>query len=43
MFEKNKVIFRLYLNAFIGICGVPDQNKNGRLQKTDHQNVVSDH
>ena len=39
----NKVILRPHLNTFIGICGVPDENNNERLQKTDCHNVVSDH
>ena len=43
IFEMNKVILRPHLNTFIGICGVPDENNNERLQKTDCHNVVSDH
>jgi|TARA_B110000881_G_C18091237_1_gene278303 hypothetical protein len=43
IFEMNKVILRTHLNTFIGICGVPDENNNERLQKTDCHNVVSDH
>ena len=42
IFEKNKVIFGPHLIAFIGVWGVPDQNKNLIWHQTDYCNVVSD-
>ena len=35
IFEMNKVILRTHLNTFIGICGVPDENNNERLNVHD--------
>ena len=41
-FEKNIVMFRPNCGPFIGICGIPDPNKNESLHKTDCCNVLSE-
>ena len=40
--KKNIVMFRPNFDPFIGIWGIPDQNKNESLHKTDCRNVLSD-
>ena len=41
-FEKNIVMFRPNFGPFKGIWGIPDENKNESLHKTDCCNVLSD-
>ena len=42
IFEKNIVMFWPNFGPFIGIWGIPDENKNESLHKTECCNLLSD-